>query len=407
MSEKNRTVVELQFSDGSVIRAFESLSLRESFTDPLGAFDFVVRPPRQLIQSYYDKLQKGELVGLKVNGAPQASMLIETISTNIDESGVTFKLSCKTVLCTVCEASANPDYSFSSQSDTPISGVVLDLMRPFGFEEVFINADDDVDVKLGAKVDGKTKRNRKTNDLKHTELCVHEGETPYDVVKRIVTRQGLVLRVDVGGRLLLSSPNYDQPSSYRLVQSFSAGGGNRMLSGIEIVDTNSGQFSEVVVRGQQPSTKKGQTKNARPSAKVGVSGSFSPSGAPFANVTLTSIDDGPHRYKSATAAPYKPKFALDKFSRDNTKALNAAKLIMGKTAKDAFVVDCEVDGFVSVEGRVWTVDTVARVRIDAIGLDLDMWITERTLIEDGNGQRCHMKLIPLNSLVIGDVPGES
>lgn len=399
-----RTAIELHFNDGSIIRAFERVSQRDTFTDPLGSFEFTVRPPRQLLDEYNQRLSKGEVCSLIVNGAPQAAMLIQTVRRTIGREGVTFDVTCESPLCTAFEGNADPDYAFSSKTDTDISGAVLDIMKPFGFSEVFVNADDDALVKLGKKVSRKGGTKFVISDLKHRDLQVQENDSAYAVCDRIISRLGLGLRCDAGGRLLLIRPNYDQDQAYTLVQTFAnTVKGNRMLEPVTVEDTNKGQFSECVVRGVAHDSTS-QTRTSRPIARVG-NVSNRPDGAPYGKVSLTKLDEGLHGYSSSTAAPYKPKFYYDKKARDADRCTSVAKLILGLKAKDSFVVECEVDGWVSAEGRVWTIDTVARVVIEAIGLDDTLWVVERTLMLDRHsGERARLKLIPKNALVLGDVP---
>jgi len=399
--------IELRFSDGEILRAFERVSLRENFIDPLGSMEFTARPPRELIQKYANRLAKGELASVVVNGAPQAVGLIQTVSTSGGRAGIEFQIECQSVLATPYEANADPTYTFSSKTDAPASSIVLDIMRPFGFQQVFANAEDDVDVKVGVKVGRRGKEKIVIEDLKTQDCQCQESETAYGLCDRLLNRLGVILRVDVDGNLMLCRPRYDQDVAYTLVSDFlNQTRGNRMLDGWRIVDTNRNQFSEVCVRGER-ADHGAQTSSALPQSRVGVKPTFRPPNTPFAKIPLVELTRGRHSYKSDdSVAPYKPKFHLDKKCRDAQRATSLCKLIHGIKSKDAFVIDCTVDGWVSTEGRIWTVDTVARVVVEAIGLDANFWVLERTITLDrGEGQKTSLKLVPLNSVVIGDVPG--
>lgn len=66
----------------------------------------------------------------------------------------------------------------------------------------------------------------------------------------------------------------------------------------------------------------------------------------------------------------------------------------------------EVDGFVSSTGRIWQVDTIARVVVAAYDLDEEMWVLERVLTQDvGQGQKTRLTLIPKGALVLGEEVG--
>jgi prophage tail gpP-like protein len=82
-----------------------------------------------------------------------------------------------------------------------------------------------------------------------------------------------------------------------------------------------------------------------------------------------------------------------------------AKLVYGLKASKGFVVKCSVDGWVSGStGRVWAVDTMAHVVVEAVGLEEDMWISERVLTESDAGQLTTLTLIPKYSLLLGEIP---
>jgi prophage tail gpP-like protein len=97
----------------------------------------------------------------------------------------------------------------------------------------------------------------------------------------------------------------------------------------------------------------------------------------------------------------------DKSSRDVDQCRNAAIFELGMRAKDAYTVEGQVMGWISATGRIWTVDTVARVIVEPEGLDDPMYLVERTLhMSADGGQHTSLKFIPLNSLVLGENPGK-
>jgi prophage tail gpP-like protein len=54
---------------------------------------------------------------------------------------------------------------------------------------------------------------------------------------------------------------------------------------------------------------------------------------------------------------------------------------------------------------VWSVDTVVTVSIPSEGIQEPMWILEREFrMSDGDGSKTRLKLLPLGSLLLGDVP---
>jgi hypothetical protein len=399
--------IECRFSDGTTLRAYDRLVLREQFLDPLGSLSLTVQPPRSLWQQYNDRLRKGELVAVLANGKPQGVMIITTVDKVASREGLEINVEAKSVLAAAYEGSADPNYALSTTTDVPISSAVLDIMRPYGFSEVFVNDEDDVGARMGVKVGKKgAKKSILIDELKHQDCKVNESETAYGIVDRIVNRLGVICRVDVGGRLLLVRPLYDIDASYTLVQDFQLQHkGDRMVGPVQVTDTNDGQFSEVVVRGKR-ADKTQQTATGLPIARLGHETELpTEPPLPFAKQKLELLATGRHAYAS-TASPYKPKFYLDKKARDVGRCRAVCNLLHCKGARNAYVLTCTVDGWIAKTGAIWSINTVVRVICEAFGIDEDMWIFERTLMQDrSGGQQTKLKILPKHALVIGELGG--
>lgn len=389
-TESARTRVELHFADGTKIDTFNSFQLHDSFTDPLGSQTFEIAPPRPLYAEYRKRLAKGELVAILVNGITQGSFLIQTVSRHISKSkGCVIRLTCNTVLVTPYQGHIDPDFAIATDTDTPIENIISKAMLPYGFEQLRTDGQ-----AHSQAISGKTllkKRGGKATKKppKTAKAQAHENETAYGFVTRIITRLGVIMRVDETGVLIIHAPNYTQDPIATLGQSFSQriqGDVDYFVDDIEIHDSNDGQFSECTIRGQRDSSS--DTSTQRPTA------------------TVKALDVHPLRptYKS-TAAPFKPKVLRDKNSRDQATARSMGHFEIGTRALDAYWIAGEVHGFVSATGAIWTVDTVVRVRVEAEDLDENMWVLERTLMQDAQGgQKTRLKLLPLGALVIGDNP---
>jgi hypothetical protein len=246
-----RSDVRLNFDDGTELRAFESFTLRESFTDPMGSLTFTARPPLSEVTAYADRLQKGNLCGVMVDGKPQAAMMIQTVRTTVSaDSGVSFQVEALTPLKLLLEASVDPRVSKSLASDAPVIDLVAEVIAPFGLGEVF--ADDDV-----AQIRSKTGKNprataTKSSGLKYQDASVQPNENAYQFLSRILTRLGVMLRMDsVLGSVYITAPHYDGDSLYSVAQARpgNAGGSDRFFGDVEVIDTNEGQFAEVVIIG--------------------------------------------------------------------------------------------------------------------------------------------------------------
>lgn len=386
-----RGVVAMQFEDGSSIDTWNSLQWRDEFTAPLGDVSFECIPPRARYAEYRDRLAKGSAVTISINGVSQGSFIIQTADREISTAeGAAIRVQCHTPLITPYEGNVDPDASLSMQTDVPVTDAVLKALAPYGFDRIVGDTAASVSAMSGRPVGGRA-ATVTVGALKHQDAVAHEGETAYSFCARIFTRLGCALRISADGTLMIGAPQYDTAANDTLRQSFTGGlPGDYFIGKVQIHDSNAGQFSETIVRGQRADS--GAATTARPASRI----------------TEAELHPVRPSYRS-TAAPYKPKYFHDRSSRDPVRALSCAKLEMGLRAAQAFYVQGEVDGFISSTGRIWQVDTMVRVVVEAEGLDEDMWLcsVERMQSADASGsggQRTRLRLLPKYALVLGDIP---
>ncbi len=376
----------MNFRDGSKIDAWLSFTLRDTYTDPLGYLEFVAAPPRSKIVDYREHLKKGELVTVLANDINQGTFLITTTRQIVGMDGVIFQVTCKSPLATAQEGSVDPKLNFSSQTDTALGEVILKALVDYGFKELNADAIANVSALTGKSLSGSGGRVN-ADRLKTSEAQAQDNEKAYQFCARMLSRRGVALRMAADGTLLLTAPNYDQEVAYTLVQDFDGHTyRDRFFGTVEIVDTNDEQYSECRVRGLALD-RRGRTRGAQPVA------------------TVTSAELFPNRpaYSGGTGATYKRLDILDKDARDVEQCRSVAKHALGYRARNAFTVSGAVDGFVSTTGRIWQVDTIARVVVDAAGIDEEMWVAERVLEQSvQGGQSARLTLIPKGALVLGD-----
>lgn len=394
--------VELVFSDGTTFSEWQSVTLRDSFTDPIGEFSVTSALTQDggLLKAYRRTLNKGERISLKINNIPQFVGLVQTVKKRIGDGGIQFTVSGGTPLITPYEGAAVEDpndyskeLSFRSENhDVVISDLIKRVMRPYFGTEVVVVGDDGshIDLTSGKK---RTKKAKKLalEQLTQREAIAHPGETAYQLLSRVVTKLGVCLKMRWDGALMIVRPDYDQEISYTVGQSFrEVFPGDRFFGDVDITDTNQGQFSECCVRGQISDNPEA-TLASRP---IGV-------------VKSTDINATRPPYSAASFAAYKPKVIKDKSSRDLIWAKSVAKLALGLGASSAFTVNGTVGGWISKSERVWTTGTLARVVVDVDEIDETMFLLSRTLIQDPDaGQFAQLTFIPKGYLVLGDLPGE-
>lgn len=395
-SESARATVEMRFEDNSAIDAWLEFSLRDTFTDPLAECSFVAKPTRDRLPFYQKRLTKGALISLLVNKASQGQFLIQGVKEIIGRNGYEFQVLCHTPLVTPYQGCIDPDYSFSTNNDTPVTSILREALLPFGFDAIEGDSSASVNASTGSQVGRKGKRSKLALDpLKANQAHAQDGERAYAFASRLLTRLGAVLRYNLAGagtsKLLAQAPDYEQEALYTLLSDPAQGTSltaTRFLGDVEIEDTNDDQYSYCEVRGGR-----------------GDSGSSTTTSEPIARVASIDLNANRPAYKSASA-PHKPLFVKDRSARDVDAAKRVATLALGLRAAKAFTIVGSVDGLIAETGRVWTTGTLARVVIVDKSLDEPMFILERVLtMSRDQAQTTRLKLIPKNSLLIGDPPG--
>lgn len=384
MGTANYSTVRMQFGDGSVLDAWLQLTMRDTYTDPLGELVFTAAPPQSRISEYRERLLKGELVSVLCNDVNQGTYLITTTSQVISkEAGCIFQITCKSPLVTAQEGSVEPGISLKQRE---LGALILQALQPYGFDILVADPIANTSALTGKKIKGGGKKHN-TKKVKIADIQTVENEKAYQFVARLCSRRAVALRMAADGTLLLTAPNYDQEIAYSLVQDFDGTHqGDRFIGTISITDTNDEQYSECRMRGSSPD-RRGRTQTAHPKATV----------------TTADISSTRPPYRGGIAAPYKPFIFLDKQCSDASTAKTTALHALGYRARNAFTVVGEVGGFVSSTGRLWQVDTIAHVFIEAANIDENMWVLERTFIQDTEGgQKTKLMLIPIGALVLGE-----
>lgn len=408
MAQGGKASVVVTFDDGSVLDTWTSCTFRDAFADPCGDVQLTIKPTASDFGRVAGLLAKGNQVRLAINGALQGRFLIQDAERDYSAAGGRqIKVKAHTPLITPYEGAVDPDLSLQHLSDVSVAGVVAKVLAPYGLGQngmVSTDARSTVNALTGAPLRGGQPPLFPIGSLKMKNAIAHDGETAYAFLARIVTRLGACIRIGFDDTILIGVPNYNQDEAYTVALTTSQGGtkggyhggypagfpdADRFVSDVRIHETNAGQFAQVGVTGMRHIAA-GDPSVARP------------------NATMTAAQAGiPVRsqYRS-TSAPFKPLSYKDKSSRDANQAQNVAIFELGMRAKDAYVVEGDVQGWISATNRIWTVDTVARVIVEPEGLDDPMWLMERTLHQDAaGGQHATLHFIPLNALILGQAPG--
>lgn len=390
------TLLSITSEAGRELREFTSATLKDSFTDPLGSVDFEVAPQRSQWNDFRQEFAKGNEVHVRVGKANLGRWIIQEVKRKVsDKGGLTMHLHCQSLLSAVYEAEIDPDFTVKGTSDTSVLPTFESVLRPYGFTEFLADQEANLNAMAGEPIGGKTrpsaadldKINKRLKNLKSKKHVAQTGQSIYQFLTNIITRLGVVMRVDGDGRVLLIAPNYDQEVGFFVGVSSRPGEQRSGITDyffgeITITDSNKGQFSEVSVVGQKAQD---DSNASRPK-----------SGAVQAAAVLPPLCV----YTSARHG-HKPLFFKDKKSRDKKAADNVAVLLLSAHAKDAYKISGKVHGWISKLGYVWTPGTMVAVNIEAEELDEPMYLLSRTLhLDAAGGMTTELEIIPKYALVL-------
>ena len=98
---------------------------------------------------------------------------------------------------------------------------------------------------------------------------------------------------------------------------------------------------------------------------------------------------------------YKPLFFRDKTAKNQEQIEAAVARALAEKLRETLVYTGAVRGHVDpTSGAVWTVDTLCHVRDEIEDVDEVMWISERTLTNDGSGPVTELTLVRPESFVL-------
>ena len=387
-----RSQLELRLADGTVVKSCVSYELHERFSDPLDTFRATIVPAPEQRAMALDKLQKGELAVVAVDGHVQGAFMIQTRRTTVSpRNGVVIDIDCVSPIRLLAETTVDaPVVSKILSSDRPVLDFVASIVEPFGFTEV----QDTGDV---AFIKAKTGVNPKSvatagNNAKQKDCRADYNETNLAFINRVLSRLGVMLRCgasDNGLALYITAPHYDGKALYTVRQAPADKGpeGDPFFGDVTITETNEDQFSKCSVFGT--------TSDEDASTRAN---------EPKGSALTTDINATRPPFRASFTFPRKEVFYKDDNTTNAQRANAVATHVLGRRAERAFAVSGTVQGLVSSGGVPWTVDTLCRVYVHATGLDEVMWISERTMRQDAQGgQSTMLTLIPKGYFVLGEI----
>ncbi len=197
------------------------------------------------------------------------------------------------------------------------------------------------------------------------------GETIWAFIERHCTRLGVLLWCSPLGRLILSSPRYNQEPRYRAVRRYveDTEDPNNVRDG-KLIESIGDRHSKVVVYGRG---------NIRSTERTPVSGE--------------AVDD------SWPAELAKPLYLQETDLRTADACARKALRELMRFRRDAFQLEYTLDDH-GQRGYLYAIDSTIRVIDEPIGVDGTFYITKRTFRKDRDqGTSTTIRAVPLRSLV--------
>lgn len=396
----------LQYSFNS-----DFLTPTDGFTFDIGG-DFIT--PRIL-----ELCKPGSEVVLKIGGLVQGTGYIDVVAPITDKSGGSVvTLHGRDKLSPVVDTQIDPRQTYPENQT--LEAFLMSVLKPFGFTSFEIDNERNVTVSAGKAV----RRRRHPKKLKEYHLRLNKpqrNEAVFSFISRIVQREGLWIWVTSDGKgIVVSIPDFDQPSRYRIINRRSDPSENNILRG-GVTRDSTDQPSFIIARGNVPGTVHETTRfvaavgnpyDAR-MREVLDNGSI--------NAQLASLGERPLYLdilgysieKESIVIPPKPIELVDQFAStvarpvflhdDYSRTVDELKRFalreMSLRQRKAVVGRYDVVGH-SQNGQPWQVDTVVDVVDELSNWSAPMWIQSRTFRQSrSGGTTTSLEMIPLNTLV--------
>lgn len=403
-------------STGEVWDKIQTYRLSSNYLTPSDTFEFVAydtEDPRSLRRKFRPLMR----VKLFIDGELQLLGRIDETEGS-GGSGSALMVKGRDYLGELVDAGADPSVRFTEKQD--LGDALLTLFRPHGIVTLVGNWNLTRNLLTGRIPHVGVPRND-FQTAKLEDFKVSSGQGVFETADKIVARHGFTIQQ--GGQrdtLCITEPQFGQDPLYKLSRpgNILTGSARRSYADVPSVTIATGRV-------KKKRKHKGTNLFDR-TAQVGADGvvqdevllpalvQFPSFGdlAPnelgtFAEVQrialepLTLLRQTRVDWKAKTMpytveddVIYRPMYYEDKNSRTDEQLERVARRELGRRMKDVLTYKCTVRGHRDLEsGAVYTQDTVATVHDEIDDVDQNMWLSDRTFYNDGNGPKTDLQLI--------------
>jgi prophage tail gpP-like protein len=212
--------------------------------------------------------------------------------------------------------------------------------------------------------------------LPRKQTKIDPGQTIASIFDKHCKRLGIAWWITAQGDIFFGKPSYDQEPSFAFA-AYKPRTKNAWKTNVlrwSVRRSMGERYSEVTVKGQgRPKSKGGTFGGGRAAAQ----------GSTF---SATVFD------QELVARGIERKLIIaDNDCEDRAMAQRRAEFEMGMKRLKGLVIQLTVPGF-RQNGRLYTIDTLATVKLETIGIDGTFWLVQRRFLEKGDSQRTELTL---------------
>jgi prophage tail gpP-like protein len=360
--------------DGVTYADWYSVDIDSDLFTPADAFSVTGRlPSRDTLR----KFREGATLDVYMTDDRQMSGVIDTVSTPITRKKASISVSGRDKGAFLIDTEAK----HIKAANYNLKTLAEKLLQPaFGIRSVIVSNEDNRKLLLGKRdrgsKSGQTSRGRSVNPFTgqpRTLTHVDPGQKIAQILEEHCRRNGVTYWMTAGGDLYIGKPNYSQEPAFQFVM-YAPGSresaGNNVLEA-DVVRSIEGRYSEIAVIGQ---TTQGAANIFNPTTMKGSK--------------FRGVANDP----DLTSRGITRKLILTDGDCDGRKMAQArADYEQGLRRLKALELKLTVPGF-RQNGRLFTIDTLATVKIEEADINGTYYITQRRFIRDRKQDRTEITL---------------
>jgi prophage tail gpP-like protein len=357
--------------NGVSYRNWVSVDIDSDIFTPADAWHISARVPEP---QFVGAFREGMHADIYVGEDRQMAGVIDDVEVAVSKQKTTLELTGRdrAAYLVDCEAEAMKVKHHNLQT------LIEKLLKPeWGIGRVIVSNEDNRKKLLG-KIDRKSRAGKSTkpaifkSSTPREKTKIDPGQRVWQIIELHTRQQGLHAWLAANGDLIIGKPEYSQEPAFEFrhfAPRSSASAGNNILSG-RVLRSMNDRYAEVKVVGQGAGVRAAMfTEKMKPS-----------------KVQATAKDP------DLVARGINRRLILT--DSDMLKARHAqvhADYEQGRRRLNALTIRLVVGGW-RQNGRIFTVDTLARVRIEEANIDGIFWITQRRLLGDKTQKRTELTL---------------